>query len=105
MGAGMPKVKTPPRLEKALAMVAAGAGIATAIKEALEMDVTAFAEEYSVHASNISADINGRRALTDREVDALHARLGGDRAEIVALLSEAMQRHAKTMVSPSSAVA
>lgn len=84
-------------MDKVKALIAAGASIATAIKEGLGMDVTAFAEQYSVPASNISAGINGRRSLSDREIDALHACLGGSREELVGVLADAMRRQATAL--------
>lgn len=76
-------------MEKVKKLVEAGAPIPSAIKTALGMPLTTFADKYGRSRQNINDAINARRIATDADIDALVAELGGTRDEWRMLLWEA----------------
>ena len=73
-------------MEKVKRLVDAGASLSGAVREALgEKSIAQLALEQGVPRSNLTAGLNGRRWLTDREVDALVAGCGGTREEMLDL--------------------
>lgn len=82
-------------MEKVKRLVEAGARLSTAVQEALAPRTYAqVALERGVNRSNLISALNGGRAATDREVEALVAELGGTPEEWRLLLADAMQRRA-----------
>ncbi len=80
-------------MDKVKRLVKAGATIPGAIQDVLRQlgfpTVTAFAEKYDRDRSNMTRVIQGTRAPTQADVDALLLELGGTDAEWRELLHEA----------------
>lgn len=85
-------------MERVNKLVAAGASIPTAIKEALGMSVTDFAEKYDLDRPTVSAQINGSVRCTPETARALCAELGGAEAQWLELL----WRASKPQQSPAA---
>lgn len=68
-------------MEKVKKLVDAGASIPDAIKAALAVTVSEFADKYDVTQPMVSEAINGTRRPTERILAALIAELGGTEAE------------------------
>lgn len=67
-------------MDKVKKLVAAGASIPGAIREALSQNgltVAAFAEKYDRPRTNLTSVLSGTRAPTDLDLDALISELGG----------------------------
>jgi len=73
-------------MERVNKLIEAGASIPTAIKEALGMSVTDFAEKHDLDRPTVSAQINGSVRAGADTINALIAELGGTEAEWVELL-------------------
>lgn len=68
-------------MEKVKKLIDLGVSIPNAIKEALGMPISAFAERYDIPATVASDVINGGRRPTEKHVNALIAELGGTEDE------------------------
>lgn len=70
-------------------LVEAGSPIPGAIKTALGMPITEFADKYDLPRGTTSEVVNGSRKPSDEQLKALIAELGGSREEWLWLLWEA----------------
>lgn len=82
-------------MDKVKALVAAGASLANAVRDALgERSIAQVAIDRGVSRQNLSSALTGSRLQTEREIDALIAELGGTRDEWKPLFADAMQKRA-----------
>ena len=73
-------------MERVNKLIEAGASIPGAIKEALGMSVTDFAERHGLDRATVSGHINGSARCTPETARALCAELGGTEAQWLELL-------------------
>ena len=76
-------------MEKVKKLVELGVSIPNAIKEALGMPISEFADRYDIPATVASDVINGGRRATEKHLNALISELGGTEDEWRMLLWEA----------------
>jgi len=68
-------------MDRVKKLISAGLPISDAVKAALGMTVTAFAEKHRLPRSITAEALNGARVATSAQLDALVAELGGTREE------------------------
>ena len=76
-------------MERVKRLIEAGSSITGAIREALGMPTTEFADKYRLPRSSTREVLNAGRRPTDAQLDALVEELGGTREEWRVLLWEA----------------
>lgn len=82
-------------MDKVKALVAAGASLANAVRDALgDRSIAQVALERGVSRQNLTSALNGARVPTEREIEALIAELGGSPDEWRQLFADAMQKRA-----------
>lgn len=85
-------------MDKVKKLVHAGAEIPFAIKQALGMSVSDFADKHQLNRSSTASHINGNVRATDDTIAALIAELGGTEYEWRLLLWEAARPEAPPSV-------
>lgn len=82
-------------MDKVKALVAAGATLSEAVQSALgKRSYAQLALEHGLNRSNLISTLNGGRAPTAREIEALVAELGGTPDEWRPYFANAMQKRA-----------
>jgi hypothetical protein len=83
-------------MDKVKALLDHGLSLSMAVRAALgARRLTSVALKHGVNRSNLTSGLSGARVLTDGEIDALIAELGGTRAEWHGLVADAMQARAR----------
>jgi plasmid maintenance system antidote protein VapI len=73
-------------VEKVKRLIEAGASVSTAVREALGMSITAFADTHGLSRQTVNSQITGRIAPNAAFLEALIAELGGTQEEWMSLL-------------------